>query len=337
MRQFFRIPEKINASSMTAPLTGRVIFLLAILLASCVPPSTGQRAEPDQARVTATAAAALATIQEALVKQPVAAGSAADPAATVTLLSVEATTPAAVVASMTALAPTASLTPSLTPSLTAMATPDLIATMAHQAAQTAIAATFTALAPSPVEPSPTPDGAAALTTEANRLALAVAATLTAQPTATPQPANPFAFCQVGDLFQPVWLPLQTRLGCNVSGVERGSTITTEAFQNGFLVWFAATDQIYALRYNASWSAHANTWQPGEASFSCPDAESMGYPAMGFGKLWCNEVEIRNSLGAPLGKETPDGNAHRQYFEHGEIFYANGRIFVLFSDQTWSSN
>ena len=73
------------------------------------------------------------------------------------------------------------------------------------------------------------------------------------------------------------------------------------------------------------------------SLPCPDAEQFGYPAMGFGLLWCNDAEVRQQLGAPIGPERPIENSQLQQFEGGLLLnYSNGQIDILFGDGEWAS-
>ena len=154
------------------------------------------------------------------------------------------------------------------------------------------------------------------------------------PTATDSPTQEIsASCQVDGPFSSIWQEYKTQLGCNRSIVQIGS-ITVEAFQGGYLVWIKAEDRIYAIQNNGDWSVYPNSWVQGENSLPCERASSIGYPAMGFGKLWCNDSTVNGSLGTPLDKEKPDDNAQRQIFENGQILRAhNGITFVLLNDGT----
>ncbi len=114
-----------------------------------------------------------------------------------------------------------------------------------------------------------------------------------------------ASCQVEDTFGSVSREYTAQLGCNQGSVQTGP-ITIEAFQNGYLVWIASEEDLL-----------------------CDAARAYGYPAMGFGKLWCTDATVNSSLGAPLDREQSDDNAQRQIFEKGQIFQAyQGKTFVL---------
>lgn len=167
-----------------------------------------------------------------------------------------------------------------------------------------------------------------------------------QPVVTPSPTSPpqetptpvLPSCQVGDPFFSVWQQFSRQLGCNTSSAST-DTITHQPFQGGFLVWIKSEDRIYALQYAAQqWETYPNTWTPGDESLPCEAARSYGYPAMGFGKLWCSNSTLNSVLGAPLGKEVPDDYAMRQIFELGQIFRVQGgKTFILFNNgRTWIS-
>jgi len=140
-------------------------------------------------------------------------------------------------------------------------------------------------------------------------------------------------CRVENAFGSIGSAYTAQLGCSRSAVEYGP-ITIEAFQGGYLVWVQAEDRIYAIGNDGRWSSHPNSWQAGETSLPCSAAQAYGYPAMGFGKLWCNDSTVNRLLGAPLGPEEPEDNAQRQIFENGQIFRAHGgETFLLLRDGT----
>jgi hypothetical protein len=135
------------------------------------------------------------------------------------------------------------------------------------------------------------------------------------------------------VFSSIWSEYKAQLGCNRSAAQEG-TITTEVFQGGYLAWVKSEDLIYVIKNDGSWSVHPNGWTSGEETLPCEAARSNGYPTMGFGKLWCNDVTVNSSLGTPLYKEEPDNYAEQQIFESGQIFRTFvhsgvGKTLVLF--------
>lgn len=170
------------------------------------------------------------------------------------------------------------------------------------------------------------------------------AVVTIAPTAMPQPTTTVTptpitqpTCQVAGIFAAVWQAHKEKLGCNTSAVMT-SPITYEPFENGYLVWSKLSDLIYVLPEGAYWLQQTNSWRSGEDSLPCSQAQQFGYPAMGFGKLWCTNEKVRTGLGNPLDKELPNEFAQQQYFEGGFVFeILGGRKIVLFKDGNWSVN
>lgn len=161
-------------------------------------------------------------------------------------------------------------------------------------------------------------------------------TVTPQPTATvtPTPLAQQSACQVAGVFSAVWQVHKAKLGCNTSDVMT-STITHEPFENGYLVWSKLSDLIYVLPEGAYWLQQTNSWRSGEDPLPCSQAQQFGYPAMGFGKLWCTNEKVHTGLGNPVGKELPNEFAQQQYFEGGFVFeILGGRTIILFKDGSW---
>ncbi len=130
---------------------------------------------------------------------------------------------------------------------------------------------------------------------------------------------------------------QDRLGCPISRAVV-TTLTAEEFDAGRLIWVEAPDRIFVLSASGHWTSHANAWTPQMASLPCPDAERSGYPAMGFGLLWCSDDVVRGQLGVPLGPEMPAENSQIQQFEGGLILsHRNGQTDILFADGDWVSS
>lgn len=157
-----------------------------------------------------------------------------------------------------------------------------------------------------------------------------------EPTAAPAPsATPtFETCDPGETFYAAWSPRQDRLGCPQGSVGR-RTFTLQDYVGGLMFWSKDTDSIYVLRDRGGWTSSKNLWQSGEPLYSCAEAEQASMPRMGFGKVWCEEGEVRASLGAALGLEQADDYAWLQFFEQGVLIGGfGGRVFVLYDDGGW---
>ncbi len=155
-------------------------------------------------------------------------------------------------------------------------------------------------------------------------------------TATPMPSET-PRCQIVGVFSSIWHKNIEKLGCNTSPVIT-SPITQEPFETGYMIWSKLSDLIYVLPRSAYWSQHSDGWDPTENALPCDQAQQFGYPAMGFGKLWCATEKVRTMLGNPLGEELPNELAQQQTFEGGFMFEIfGGKTIILFEDGTWSEN
>ncbi len=79
----------------------------------------------------------------------------------------------------------------------------------------------------------------------------------------------------------------------------------QPFENGVMIWLAATDAIYVLdRREASWQRFEDTWseeQPESDLAIVPPADRF-QPIRGFGKVWRDNSAVRDKLGWALGPE-----------------------------------
>jgi len=120
----------------------------------------------------------------------------------------------------------------------------------------------------------------------------------------------------------------------------------QPFDMGYMLWREDTRQIYVLVETAyvtpiippgSWEAYADRWKDGMPEISCDEAEYQDYPVLrGFGYLWCNEPEVREALGNPVGEERGDQRL-LQTFERGWAMHIGeweDGIVVLTDDKRW---
>lgn len=141
-------------------------------------------------------------------------------------------------------------------------------------------------------------------------------------------------CLQHGLFQAVWSEHSFELGCPVGPVE-DTTVTMELFEGGVMLWTKAYDRIYALPEGGQWASWPNTWEAGDDSFTCDAAREIGFPAMGFGRVWCTDSQANAQLGRPLAAETPDDNGKMQAFEKGLILRGSGdQSYILYADGSW---
>ncbi len=123
------------------------------------------------------------------------------------------------------------------------------------------------------------------------------------------------------------------------------------FSSGLMFWWsnpAGPDYIWGVSNggNASsgtgWSRYVDTWSNSEPVLppACPDAKEPNGPKHGFGKVWCENPAVKNTLGAAIQPEFGSGDVYEkailQYFSKGVIFYipANQKIWVLMDNGSW---
>lgn len=154
------------------------------------------------------------------------------------------------------------------------------------------------------------------------------------PTSTPapRPTEPPACPQVTGPFAGLASQLRDRLGC-----AQGNATTTAAaqqrFDGGRMYWREDTDRIYAVYKNNRWESHADTWNDGDADYSCGKPETPPTPIRGFGRAWCNFASIKQGMGNALDGEAAF-TATVQAFQNGYIMRTDDRTLVMYSSGNW---
>ncbi len=147
--------------------------------------------------------------------------------------------------------------------------------------------------------------------------------LTSTPTSTPTP-NPLTpvACkiQIGSLFASRWDP-------NLNGCPTAPMVTIrtpnavqQTFERGMMFWEADQDKIYVLYKSGLAAQFDNTWFNSMPDDSCPRltvTSGLTKPKNGFGKLWCEQSNVRTEIGAATGPETPI-NFSIQLFQWGYL-------------------
>jgi hypothetical protein len=118
--------------------------------------------------------------------------------------------------------------------------------------------------------------------------------------------------------------------------SRTVTLLEQSFQGGLAIWRSDTREIYMLRRDGNtWSAHSDTWRPGEriAVDTAPPPGAL-VPAGGFGSVWKSTPEIKSRLGWAVYEPRGSGGSI-QMFEHGMIVWTpHGLLYVLSNDGRW---
>jgi hypothetical protein len=127
---------------------------------------------------------------------------------------------------------------------------------------------------------------------------------------------------------------RSRIGCPTAA-EAGVTTAYEAFERGWMLWRKDNDKIYVFFDGGEYRVYT---LPAEArpEFACKDAESLGNPRLGFGKVWCENPDVRQRIGKPLAAEI-GGDRPLQEFEKGFMIYAKERdkVINVYSVGQWS--
>jgi serine/threonine protein kinase len=210
-------------------------------------------------------------------------------------------TPTLVPATATTIPPTATPSPTLVPPTPTTIPPSATAT----------------LPPPTATPSPTPP---------------------ASPTPSPSATSPTtANCQIAVAaeFSELW---QSSAGCP-SAPPSQQTGAVEDFELGLMFWRQDRDVIYVLfNIRNQWGFYTDPWREGDPEFSCPEAEIVGMPKRGFGKVWCANNEVRQGVGNAVGDErgtafliqpTTTGAVMIQIADHP-------RRYLLFSTGSYTS-
>ena len=114
--------------------------------------------------------------------------------------------------------------------------------------------------------------------------------------------------------------------------------------NKFMLWLSWEDQIYALFPDGSWRAYVDNWTEEMPEFACNplagDPASPPLPRRGFGKVWCENPNVRDRLGTISVEERLCQHSVIQMFEQGRVLAcfedATIRYFKLFNDNTWQA-
>ncbi len=185
----------------------------------------------------------------------------------------------------------------------------------------------------PVPPSPTPTRTP---TPLPTLPPPPTPTRTTTPSARVSPAPLCAF-PLASLASQRWTPqVAARIGCPTEA-ERRVNFATQVFERGTMFWREDEKKIIVLRNDKTWSSFDDTWTNALPEDSCPSVSVPGIkPKRGFGKVWCEQANVRAKIGAATGNEIGLYSALVQKFERGQVFAGNQptEIFVLSNDNKW---
>lgn len=152
-------------------------------------------------------------------------------------------------------------------------------------------------------------------------------------------AQPCAFPVAAFAAQSWTRQLEASLGCPQEA-EHAIPMIMQPFEHGMMFYRDDEKQIYVMFTNKTWKSFADTWNAALPADSCPSVSvRSGFvkPIRGFGKVWCEQTEVRDRLGAATAPESSavyQGLVQR--FAQGLMFTGAqaGQVYVLFSDGKW---
>jgi hypothetical protein len=187
--------------------------------------------------------------------------------------------------------------------------------------------------PAPVPPiaigtrGPTPDRLViAQQTQLAQVRATQTAIARSQPQRQPCSADP------APIFAGVWD--RNRMGCPTAG-EFSATTAYEPFERGWMLWRKDNDGIYAFFDGGGYDHYS--LPPTDILFWCADAQDLGNPRRGFGKVWCENPDVRKQIGNASGGEIGDSRP-LQEFENGFMVYVPERRAVVnvYNNGQWAN-
>lgn len=130
--------------------------------------------------------------------------------------------------------------------------------------------------------------------------------------------------------------IATAIGCPLLGAVHTASSAYQTFQNGAMIWLsslggAPQPTIYVLYNNGTYQRFNDTFTDGVDPESGGETPPSGLvePVRGFGKVWRNNLGVRDGLGWATSGET-GGAAQVQLFERGEMVFVTqaGQTYVL---------
>lgn len=127
------------------------------------------------------------------------------------------------------------------------------------------------------------------------------------------------------------------LGCPSAAPSTSVLMAKESFEGGQMIWREDYRQIYVRYDSGSWRSFSDSWNEGQPEFSCPDmgTQSPPVPGRGFGKVWCEQSDVREQLGWAKNEEQGFRGIVQDFLTGGHIIQMDtGRIFILYPAGTW---
>ena len=142
--------------------------------------------------------------------------------------------------------------------------------------------------------------------------------------------------------------LESMMGC-ATGAARTDPVGFNEFGPGpdykrFMLWLSWEMQIYVLFPEGTVQVYPDTWTNDMPEFACNptprDPASPPLPRRGFGKVWCENADVRDRMGLIAVEERLCQHAVTQEFEQGRVVAcfedATIRYYRLLNDNTWQA-
>lgn len=235
--------------------------------------------------------------------------------------------------------PDVPLLPTVAPTRTAAATSEPAAAPAVlPTGSSAIMSPLTITDSAAVSPLPTLTTTVAVTTAST---LSDSAVLV--PTPVAQPEDCATAVDIALTSYPDLVPI---MGCALDAASFDPVAINE-FGPGpdydrFMLWFSSENQIYTLLPSKVWARYPDTWTEDQATFSCNplagEAASPPLPRRGFGKIWCSDPALQESMGLVEREERLCQHTVTQRFQQGRLIAcyedATIRFFRVMDDGGW---
>ena len=117
--------------------------------------------------------------------------------------------------------------------------------------------------------------------------------------------------------------------------EFGANTAYEPFERGRMLWRNDNNRTYAFFDGGKYSDYSfPPWEP--IPFSCTDAQQLGNPRMGFGRVWCENPDVRQRIGNAIESEI-GSNRPLQDFERGFMIYVKelDTVISVYNDGQWA--
>lgn len=104
-----------------------------------------------------------------------------------------------------------------------------------------------------------------------------------------------------------------------------------SFERGFMIFEPIAKKIYVLFSDETrWKTFEDTWTIKKPQFSCDENPPDGrfQPAWGFGKVWCENKEVKNGLGLATMQEETQVDLLLQSYDEGWLIFLDNNIYAL---------